>query len=296
MNQTPNYSNAITTFRAAAENALGTIPGAIEADGRIHRFRTERDKPGQHSGWYVMYLDNLPAGAFGDWKTGINHTWCATGLESLPQADRLAIQRHVQVQKAKAAEAREKRQAEAANKARKLWDWAKAADPHHPYLQAKQVQPHGLRQHGSTLLVPLVVDGTLVNLQRIYPNGEKRFLGGGRVSGAYSPIGLSDGPLYICEGWATGATIHTVTGSPVACAMNCGNLMAVCRAMRQRYPGRQIIVAGDNDRHTDGNPGKTAAEQAAKAIRAEWVIPTFPKDLPGTDFNDLARMEMEGKL
>jgi putative DNA primase/helicase len=295
MHNPSTYTDAVAAFRAAAEAELGPMP-VIEADGALHRFRTQRDKRGQRSGWYVLFFDRVPAGAFGDWKTGVTRSWSAVNRDAISPAERTALEQRISEQREAARRQREAEHKAAAEKARKLWGWAKAADPQHPYLQSKQVQPHGLRQHGATLLVPLVESGELVNLQRIHPNGEKRFLPGGRVRGLYSPIGLCGGPLYVCEGWATGATIHAVTGRPVACAMNAGNLAPVAQTLRRRYPGRLIIIAGDNDRHTKGNPGKTAAMRAAKAIGGEWIIPNFPADSPGTDFNDLARLEREGAL
>lgn len=295
MHNPSTYTDAVAAFRAAAEAELGAMP-VIEADGALHRFRTERDKCGQRSGWYVLFLDRVPAGAFGDWKAGLTRSWSAVNRDALPPAQRTALDQRIKEQREAARRQREADHQAATEKANKLWNWAGPADPRHPYLQAKQVGPRGLRQHGATLLVPLVESGELVNLQRIHPDGEKRFLPGGRVRGLYSPIGLCGGPLYVCEGWATGATIHAVTGRPVACAMNAGNLIPVAQTLRRRYPGRLIIIAGDNDRHTEGNPGKTAAMRAAKAIGGEWIIPNFPADSPGTDFNDLARLEMEGKL
>lgn len=296
MNTPQTFTDAVSAFRAEAESALGAIPGHIHPDGQLHRFRTEQDKRGQLSGWYVLHLDGVPAGIYGDWKKGFSRTWCAVDRNSLPPAERLAIERHIQEQKAKAEKQRESDRKDAADKAKKLWNWAKPADPAHPYLQAKQVDPAGLRQHGATLLVPLTDGHTLVNLQRIFPDGSKRFLSGGRVSGCWSPLAGADGVLYVCEGWATGATIRAVTGSQVACAMNCGNLLQVARTLRQRNPGRHIVIAGDNDRFTEGNPGLEAAKRAAKVVGGDWMVPNFPDDLPGTDFNDLACLELEGRL
>jgi putative DNA primase/helicase len=238
----------------------------------------------------------VPAGVFGDWKKGFSRTWCAVDRNSLPPAERLAMERHIQEQKAKAEERREKCRQEAAEKAKKLWSWAKPADPTHPYLQAKKVDPAGLRQHGTTLLVPLTDGLSLVNLQRIFPDGSKRFLSGGRVSGCWSPLDGSDGFLYVCEGWATGATIRAVTGFQVACAMNCGNLQQVARTLRKRNPERHIIIAGDNDRFTEGNPGKASAIEAARAVGGEWKIPDFPEGEKGTDYNDRYLLELEGRL
>ena len=156
--------------------------------------------------------------------------------------------------------------------------------------------PMQLRQHGDALLVPLTDGHRMVNLQRIFPDGSKRFYPGGRVSGCWSPIEGEKGPIYICEGWATGATINKLTGHLVVCAMNAGNLTHVAKAMRERYPDWYLVIAGDNDRFTDGNPGKAAAIDAARAVGGEWKIPDFPEGEKGTDYNDRYLLELEGKL
>lgn len=289
-------TNPVAAFREALETAIGPLPGPVEPDGQLHRFRTERDKHGQLSGWYVLYVDGVPAGAFGDWKTGEQDTWCSVDRSQLSEAQRAEINQRFRQHQEQARQQREAQQQATAEKVSKWWSWAKAADPAHPYLQSKLVKPYGLRQHGYALLVPLTDGQSLVNLQRIYPDGRKRFVAGGRVKGCYGAIGGGDGHLYVCEGWATGATIHHLTGQPVVCAMNAGNLKAVAEAIRQQQPGRYLVIAGDNDRHTEGNPGKTAAINAARAVGAEWMIPDFPDHLPGTDYNDRFRLELEGKL
>lgn len=211
-------------------------------------------------------------------------------------AERDAMNERARRQREQARRQRQRKQEATAEKARCEWANAVEADPQHTYLQTKRVKPYQLRQNGNCLLVPLVDGETLVNLQRIYPDGTKRFLSGGRIRGCYSAIGDADGPLYICEGWATGATIHGLTGHCVACAMNAGNLLSVTQLLRNRHPGRHIIIAGDNDRHTDGNPGKTAALKAARAIGAECIVPDFSDHLPGTDYNDLSVLEAEGRI
>ncbi len=141
------------------------------------------------------------------------------------------------------------------------------------------------------MLIPLYSSGVLVNLQRITTNGNKRFLFGGRIKGAYSPLGrITPGkPLCICEGWATGATLHE-SGYTVACAMNAGNLKPVALALRAEYHTAEIIIAGDDDRQTEGNPGRAAANAAAAACGGLVTFPEWPADAPLTlsDFNDLA--------
>ncbi|MCW1936644.1 toprim domain-containing protein [Pseudomonas sp. MDMC_285] len=98
------------------------------------------------------------------------------------------------------------------------------------------------------------------------------------------------GRLYVCEGWATGATLHAHTGDPVVCALSAGNLKAVAIAMRERYGAAlDLVIAGDDDRQTQGNPGRTAANRAANAAEARVVFPEWPDDAPAelSDFNDL---------
>lgn len=184
---------------------------------------------------------------------------------------------------------------EAAARARAVWNAARAASTTHPYLMSRGVPAFGLRQcRRGWLLVPLCAQGELVNLQWILPNGKKRFLKGGQVQGAYSLIGepVAGGRLFICEGWATGATLHRLTGDPVACAMNAGNLRAVAETMRAALNGSlDIVIAGDDDRQTAGNPGRQAANDAALAVGAMVLYPKWPEGCPDdlTDFNDLYR-------
>ena len=291
-----SYSDAVADFRSEILAVLGSAPDHIVPDGEPHRFRVEGDKRSKRSGWYIMHLDGVPAGSFGNWKTGQKETWSKVDRNRLTAREQAEIQRHFREQQAKAARKRQEAQDEAAEKVRKLWEWAKPADPMHPYLQNKQMPPMQLRQHGEALLVPLTDGHRMVNLQRIFPDGSKRFYPGGRVSGCWSPIEGEKGALYICEGWATGATINKLTGHLVVCAMNAGNLTHVAKAMRERYPGRYLVIAGDNDRFTEGNPGKAAAIDAARAVGGEWKIPDFPEGEKGTDYNDRYLLELEGKL
>ena len=73
----------------------------------------------------------------------------------------------------------------------------------------------------------------------------------------------------------------------VIAAMNCGNLLPIALTIRDAHPHDAIVIAGDNDRHTEGNPGRTKANEAARAIGAQVAIPEFPPGVAGTDFNDL---------
>ncbi|MNF91599.1 DNA primase TraC [compost metagenome] len=72
--------------------------------------------------------------------------------------------------------------------------------------------------------------------------------------------------------------------------MNAGNLKPVAMAMRERYGATlELVIAGDDDRQTIGNPGRAAANKAACATGAQVVFPDWPQDAPPdlSDFNDL---------
>lgn len=277
-------------FRDAMQNTFGLLDWLPIVDGSIQRFHVPDDKAGTLNGWYVLYLDGIASGAFGSWKAGSAHTWCSREPVDAREAEQVR-QRIEQARRQRQAE-QHQRQQSAAEYANRLWRDARRADPEHPYLIRKRLRTHGLRQRGDALLVPLVRNGVLANLQRIYLDGSKRFLSGGIVTGCYSPLGVitPGAPLYVCEGWATGATIHADTGAAVACAMNAGNLGPAALALREKHPHASIIIAGDDDRQTEGNPGRTAANAAAVAVGGLVVFPLWPQDAPAdlTDFNDLA--------
>lgn len=277
-------------FHASLQIVYGALDLRPVADGSIHRFHVPGDRKGSYNGWYVLFADGVGSAAFGTWKTGETHYWCYAGQTRAVDMAQLR-QRIEQAQRQRDAEQAE-RQQKAAGYARWRWNNARRADPAHPYLLAKRVHSYGLRQHRDELLVPLYLGGVLVNLQRIGADGGKRFLRGGRITGCYSTLGsIAPGRrLYLVEGWATGASLHESTGSPVACAMNAGNLKPVALALRSKYGDLvELVIAGDDDRQTPGNPGRTAAISAALAAGALVTFPDWPADAPPslTDFNDL---------
>ncbi len=133
------------------------------------------------------------------------------------------------------------------------------------------------------------IKGELQSAQRIFDNGEKRCWPKLPVTGAFHMIGehITAQRLLACEGWATGVTLHDQTGLAVVCAMFANNLLPVARAFRDRYPSQSIVICGDDDRLTKGNPGRTKAIEAARTIGAALTFPIFPEGVAGSDFNDM---------
>jgi len=102
----------------------------------------------------------------------------------------------------------------AAAKAATIWNTAEPANDAHPYLVCKGIEANGARLHQDTLVILVRSGDGLHSLQFIAEDGGKRFLNGGRISGNYFSIGTTQGVEVSCiaEGFATGATIHQVTG------------------------------------------------------------------------------------
>ena len=158
------------------------------------------------------------------------------------------------------------------------------------------------------LLVPARdMDGKLWSVQRVNPMF-KGFMTSGRVSGLHTVAGsdvpLMDGPLakdaslplIVAEGYATADTVSKIAEQPVIVAFNAGNLQSIVTQLRERFPDRQIIVAGDNDHAkentigADGRPaknvGKEKAIAAAESVDGLVMLPRFSKGEQGSDWND----------
>jgi putative DNA primase/helicase len=264
----------------------------IEMDGKLHRFPTNA-KADDDAGWYVLYSDGIPAGAFGDWRLGVDYKWRADIGRALTRSEEEEHRNKLEATKNLREVEQKRRRAEAREQANLIWaDAVPCAN--HPYLAAKGIGPNKTRLSGDELVIPLREQGKLHSLQFISPAGDKRFLTGGRVAGCYFSIGDLDGKDALCivEGFATGASIHEATGYPVAVAFNAGNLESVARGLGEKFPELPLIICADDDFSTEGNPGLTKGTETARAVGGLLAIPDFgPGRRDGmTDFNDMARL------
>ncbi len=284
-------TSPIEQFRDAIRSAGLTPPNTIIDDGKIHRFSTG-GKPRDDSGWCVLHTDGIAAGAFGDWRSGLQSTWCAKSDNAMTGAEREAHRQRIKTMQVLREDELMQRHQHAAMDAAKRWQEA-AICTSHDYLTRKGIQPHGVKIEGDKLLIPMRdTTGKLQSLQTIAPDGSKLFMSGGRVKGCYHSIGKPSGALIVCEGYATGASIHEATGDAVAVAFNAGNLEAVAVALRTKYPALKIIIAADDDWKNPKNIGMTSARSAAQAVGGFLAVPIFPADRKDKDkdFNDLHKL------
>jgi len=269
---------------------------SVISDGNIHRIKPPGSK--QLDGWYVAYRDgNFESGAAGNWKTGFKSNFC-----SVDKSIFTPEQRRQYANKAKRMSEQNKlrvfrRQNIARQEVDRLWSKASIENlDKHPYLVKKQIQAHNVRISNNDLCYPIYDSShTLWNLQTIKHNGFKLFHKGAKIQGCYHPVGfLNYYPIQIiiAEGIATGTSIYKATGIATVVCFTANNIESVSKAIKNKYPNAQIIIAGDDDQFNQINTGKDKAELVAKLINAQVVFPKF-KDLSTkpTDFNDLHCLE-----
>jgi putative DNA primase/helicase len=239
-----------------------------------------------------------------NFKTGQKQPFFVNGKqgEPTPPAELERIKRE---QQRRAAE-QLKNYNRAARRAVGIWQKDKPAPVDHPYLITKQIKPHGARlgtwqrtisdEQGkhqtlnieNVLILPAYnAAGKIRSLQAIFPEmhpllgRNKDFLPGGQVAGLFWWIGPKSDKVLVCEGFATAATLHEETANRVYMAFTANNLMAVGLIVREKLPNAEIVLCGDNDAATAGNPGLTKATAAAEAIGASLAVPPI-----AGDFND----------
>jgi phage/plasmid primase-like uncharacterized protein len=277
------------------------------ADGRLRRVAWHGRKASDKTGWYVLHAhpDGWEAAAWGDWREGRSETWTSKEPRKVSSMARAAMD--AAIKRAKEAAAAEKLAAAAAAEGRAWVIWSNGEPAvEHDYLTRKNITGTGLRVTRGDLVVPLRdADGILRNVQRIGPDGQKRFLKEAAVSGLAwirGTLPASGGDVVICEGMATAATLAALSGAPVVAAMNAGNLGVVAAWVREQCPEARILIAADDDRwERDGTPrpaeknvGMVKAAVAAAAVRGLVAAPVFSDVASrGTDWNDLLCEEGE---
>ena len=293
-------------FANALENAGLDLRGKSPImDGQIHRVPLIGRNGADLDGAYCGYLDERPAGWMQNFSAGEKTIWVATG-HTLTKEQLEAQRAEIAIKREERQRLILERQQRAAREAHTEWiahDWASADNP---YLQAKGVQPFGVREEvDGTLLVPVMtVDKELRGLQTIAPDGAKSFMYGMEKNGNFHLIAepgkdLSQGEIILAEGYATGATLHMATEKPVAVAFDAGNLEPVAKKLREKFPNAAITICADNDhKHTRRTPegvepwnkGVELAQRAAQKVGGKVVVPIFTDEERArglTDFNDL---------
>lgn len=297
-----DQNDVLAQFKQALEDRGLIIDGDPIMDGKMHRVPVEGDKHPErkNGGAYIGYTDGRPAGFIQNFVADTKDKWVAQGeWQSLTQEQ-------VEAQRAKMAQNKADRENERKEKyeivsvkVRTDFKEAREATNDHPYLVEKGVEAHGLKLDArGNLFMPLQdVDGKIWSAQHIGINGYKGLEPDGKKEGNFFVIGEAPATsevLIICEGYATGASIHEATGNGVIVAVDAGNLEKVAVALKEKFPEKEILIAADNDlkREHEGkdNVGRIKANAAAIAVKGAILSPilTTTEIAAGkSDFNDI---------
>lgn len=267
-------------------------------DGSKHRIAVAGDKKGEQAGFYVGHLDGHPAGYIKNNKTGIDMKWKSKGYALDPEQ-----KAQLQAEAATKLQAREVEQAKlqeqtAQRVGRQVADLVPVTQPT-AYMQAKGIQPQAgvmTDNEGQKTYIPATdANGKQWTMQYIQEDGTKRFAKDSRKEGCFHVVGgldaLAKAPaLVIGEGYATAGSLSQTLGFATVAAFDSGNLVQVAKALHEKFPDKPIIIAGDDDKHLEAtqgvNPGRSKAEEAAKAVGGKVLLPifapgeaTYPKEL-----------------
>jgi phage/plasmid primase-like uncharacterized protein len=288
----------------------------INPDGSLHRF--DSTKPGDKAIWVCIhandYKGNLYYNAvYGNWRAGVQYT-----CSSYEKGDK-----ETQSKEFKASEKKQLKETQERLDQEKQMKYKACRDkwtpyyyslpvqtPLHDYLRAKKLKDnyHGRVDRYGVLIVPAWnAEGILTGVQRIFLDPEtnkweKRFVFGIEIKGSFCPFGdvRNAEIIYICEGFATAASVYQafkVQGNvAVVCVWNTSNLLEGAQAIRKINPNSYLVFAADKDTNSDPklhNIGEKKAKQAANKL-SNAIVKTVKFSVANdkwTDYNDLHQFE-----
>lgn len=245
------------SFVAHAQ-AHGLIINHAIPDGRWHRVPTV-DKPRKRNGAYIF-----------DGNSGVVKNWAT--MESFARYGEKVNQfiRYFDNTEEKIRHER------AAKQAQEII--TRAVISEHDYLKRKGFETMKGLVADEELIVPMRDFKTHqpTSVQRIKADGSKKFLPGGRTKNAVFVIGNPRAAVsWLCEGYATGLSIHEALRSMYSEA----SVIVCFSAYNLVHVGKQVkkgFVFADNDE---------AGLRAAEELPNPWV----KSDVPGEDANDMHR-------
>lgn len=290
-------------------NSFGLNCGNFPFDGKIHRFNVD-SKDQKKSGWALGYQNHtLHSGELfhvavcGNFRTGESFTVQSDSV-ALTREDRENIKKQINKAKKLEKKLREENQEKVSVELAEKWNALENIGSSE-YLKRKQISavPNlGVKYDGKgSMYIPAKdADGKIWSWQKIQWDGGKWFYSGGRIDGCFHIIGNPDKSktIYICEGFATGASVYTATGKAVVVTFTANNMLKIAKLINKKYTKAKLVICGDNDlwsKKPDGtlfNSGRIKAEETAKKLFTSAVFPEFKNiESKPTDFNDLHILE-----
>ena len=307
----------VDLIESACLDAVGAAPPRdkiLSKVGKWLRFPVHDDKRGTKSGalklidkggYYIFIVKSHRAGIT---KTGSTRTGNRSQLTS--EEKRLAAQQR-QEEKKQAQLRNERKSRMLSAMARRIWAGCSRPDTWatpHPYIVHKGIPPLNVRRFQSRkkdcLILPMIDPMCgLKSLYLIHANGFKRPLKGTQFRGLCMAIGhdLSTATLlWVVEGWATGVSLHQLTGDHIVIAFSASNLQPVIDQLVIKYPKIEIRLCADDDRKTLAKTGKNPGIEYAQQVQKKHpqislYKPIFESGAPInlSDVNDAVNWQRE---
>lgn len=298
--------NSDEAFRQAIAEAGLQPPRHIVADGQFHRFASSA-KRRDTAGWYVLYLDGVPAGSFGCWRLGVFENWCARDTRHLSKAERIEQRQRI------AAAVEQRREAEAADRKRRLLIAERIMDgsgpapdsPARHYLEGRFIRPpipgairfsarvwHPYERRDMPAMVSriehpttgvfmgvhvtfLLLDGS--GKAGVTPAKIMRGIAGGGIVRLAEPTDT----LALAEGVESALSFAQLARVPTWAALSAGNFCNI------KLPAsvREVVIAADNDERGLAEARKAGHRWRLEGRRVRIARPSSD----GQDWNDVLK-------
>ncbi|MEI6209315.1 MAG: DUF3987 domain-containing protein [Desulfuromonadales bacterium] len=305
---TPTTISDLHEAAQAACEQIGIIYQAKPIDGAFHTLDVVDKSPKNGAGRIRLYADG-EGGQVWNHVTGDSLQFWAKSEKTFSSAE-VAERQQRTIQEREQTEALlAEERAAAAKLAFRIW---KVATPtaNSMYFARKQVAPtdtirempldelvkmigyhpaaKGVAFTGDMVqIIPVSSGAGIRTIEMIDETGLKSGLRNGQKKGGFwssHKLPSGDGTEFVVgigEGVSTMLTYSMVGGNIGIAALSCGNLVAVAKYFRGRYPAAHIEIVSDV-----GN-GEQSALEAARVVDGYLIKPAFADSSSSSDINDL---------
>lgn len=272
--QKPLYEYEQEAINAMIASGMEDIPMGISFDSygksiRYHRFG-KRDR-----GWYFAYVeDNIPVVVWGDWSDETRKgSFRGSNYYLLDAARKAIFDETVRIKNKLAEEEQQRKYSEAAQRATRIWESTKEADAGQEYITRKKLKgAYGshVNEAGELILPLFNQSGEIISVETIptVPGQDKQYTTGSTTKYGHWWIGDKNAQfVYLCEGFATAASVFEATNKTVFISYSSGNMERVATMLHSQ--GKIITIIADNDTR---QAGEKAAIKASKATGCNYFV------------------------
>ena len=290
-------------------NPIG--PDNIKLDNSIHRF--DLTKKGDNAGWvigsqWVYKNEDQFTATYGSWRQGEKFTWTSWDPNTADRALTNSMRQNTKMAAAELKKEQQKKYKDCRDKWKPVFYGCKSDSETHTYLVEKNITSNFSARvdKWNNLLIPIFnineeEEVRFVGVQRICPKEDgtgfiKRFSKGIQLKGSFHAFGsLKDSDhVFVCEGWATGASIRIAMRETVAVCFNAGNIVEAILTIRKIKPGIKITVCADRDINKDPKlhdigykKARYASKKYSNCIAKRVKFADNNDHADNSDFNDL---------